>query len=390
MSRFRQWREELLDYLTDQAAGGPFLLVLDEFPYLAEAAPALPSILQEAWDHRWPGTRARLVLNGSHITAMTRLEATDQPLFGRRTGRLRFPPFHAEHVRAFVPDYGTRDVLLTYGIFGGLPGHLALLRPDEDLATNVVRLVLDPGGRLADEAEHVLDAFLTDAEVPYSVLRAIATGERTWSGITKRVGKPGGSLSRPLRWLEEMQLVARAVPVTENPKTSRRTLYWITDPYVGFWHRFVAPLAATGETSLSAPERLWEGRVRPGLDDYMGRVFEDVCRAWVARTARLPFRPSRVGAWWDASSANEIDVVALGPDREVLVAECKWGEFDDRDLATLRARAALLLGELPAAAREGPLHVACFSARGEWGAGVAREVAGGTVLGFTGEDVLSF
>src|SRR5699024_11005655 len=135
----------------------------------------------------------------------------DQPLYGRRTGRLTFPPFEAEDVRAFVPDYSARDVLVAYGIVGGLPGHLGLLRAEQDLETNVTRLLLNPDGRLADEAEHMLDAFLGDADIHYSVLQAIARGERTWSRITGRLGKPGGSLSRPMRWLEEMHLVRRLV-----------------------------------------------------------------------------------------------------------------------------------------------------------------------------------
>lgn len=385
---FARW-EALLDYLTSRAGGEPFLLVLDEFPFLAESAPALPSILQAAWDHAWPGSRVRLILNGSHVSAMTRLEAHDQPLYGRRTGRLRFPPFTADQVRAFVPGYDARDLLRTYGIFGGLPGHLALLRPDDDLATNVARLVLDPGGRLADEAEHVLDAFLADADVHYSVMQAVAAGERSWSKITSRVGKPGGSLSRPLKWLEEMQLVTRTVPITEDPGSSRRALYRITDPYLAFWHRFIAPLVRSGETSMTPPTMLWDTRVRPGLDDHMGRTFEDVCRTWVARTSRLPFRPARVGSWWDASSVNELDVVALGPERDLLVGECKWGDFNDDDLRTLRTRASLLQGELPVGFRGGAVHLACFSASGRWGPAVAREIAAGTVLGFTAEDVLT-
>jgi len=200
-------------------------------------------------------------------------------------------------VRAFVPDCDARDVLLTCGIFGGLPGHLALLRPDENLATNIARLILDPSGRLAAAAERMLDASLGEADVHYSIIQAIATGEQTWKNITQRVGEPSGSVSRPRKWLEEMQYVARIIPVTENALTSRRTLYRIVDPYIAFWHRFVAPLLATGETSLSAADVLWAGRVAPGLNDYMGRQFEEMCRAWVGRTTRLPFRPSRVGTW---------------------------------------------------------------------------------------------
>jgi uncharacterized protein len=384
---FPTW-EDLFAYLTERAGTEPLLLVLDEFPYLAEAAPALPSILQSVWDHRWAGTRIKLVLNGSHISAMTRLEDADQPLYGRRTGRLHFPPFHLEDVRAFVPDYDALDVLRTYAIMGGLPGHLALLRPDEDLATNVARLMLNPSGRLADDAERMLDAFLGEADVHYSILQAIATGAHTWKDITKRVGKPGGSLSRPMKWLEEMQFVTRVVPLTQNPDTSRRSLYRIADHYIAFWHRFVAPLLAAGETSLTPADALWAGRVAPGLNDYLGHPFEQMCRAWVSRTSRLPFRPSRVGAWWDGTSQNEIDLVALGPDRALLVGECKWGAFDDRDLQLLRTRSALLHTELPPAAQGGRLLLACFSARGDWGPEVAREIDAGTVLGFTAEDLL--
>lgn len=385
---FRSW-EDLFVYLTERAAGAPLMLVLDEFPYLADAAPALPSILQSVWDHQWLGTQMKVVLNGSHITAMTRLEAADQPLYGRRTGRLQFPPFHVEHVQAFVPDYDARDVLLTYGIFGGLPGHLALLRPDDDLATNVARLILNPSGRLADDAEHMLDAFLGEADVHYSILQAIATGEQTWKNITQRIGKPGGSLSRPMNWLEEMQFIARIVPVTANARTSRRTRYRVVDPYIAFWHRFVAPLLVSGETSLTSPDMLWAGRIAPGLNEYMGQPFEEMCRAWVGRTARLPFRASRVGSWWDGTSQNEVDIVALGADRELLVGECKWGSLTDDDLMTLRRRAALVQSELPAAAQGGPLTIACFSAVGAWGPAVAQAIKAGTVLGFTAEDLLT-
>ena len=70
---------------------------------------------------------------------MQRLEQADQPLYGRRTGRLMFPPFTHEYASAFVPAYTARERLITFSIFGGLPGHLALLDAKRGLAANVVR-----------------------------------------------------------------------------------------------------------------------------------------------------------------------------------------------------------------------------------------------------------
>jgi AAA+ ATPase superfamily predicted ATPase len=383
---FPDW-EALLGYLTERSSARPFLLVLDEFPYMSDAAPALPSILQDWWDHHWQGTRFKLVLSGSHITAMRQLEAAQQPLYGRRTRRLILKPFGPADVSAFVPKYDPVARLETYGIVGGLPGHLSLLDPSLDLAGNVASLVLDPAGRLVDEAQHMLDAFLGDAAVQYSIVEAIATGDHTWKGITSRVGRSGGSLTRPLEWLIDMQVITRTVPITEkDPRKSRRGLYRVTDPYVAFWHRFVAPLAAVGSIGLVDPATLWRDAIASHLPDYMGFVFEEASRDAVRRALlTLPFAPARVGEWWDATSSNQIDVVALGGDREMLVGECKWGGVTKGDLDELERRAQLLAAELGGVRRT---HLAVFSGSGRFDAGVKAASKTGRVQVYTAADMV--
>lgn len=381
---FPSW-EELFGYVTRRADGTPFFLVLDEFPYLAAAAPALSSIIQSLWDHQWADTRIKLVLSGSYITAMNRLEAMDQPLYGRRTAKLMVKPFSFADAVRFMPGYDVRDQLIAYGLFGHLPGHLALVDATRPLRENVAEALLTPTGRLVDEAQHMLDAFTVDAHVHYSIIEAIVAGERTWSGITKRVGRSGGSLLRPLQWLEEMQVIGRVVPVTENtPQRSKRVLYRVIDPYVAFWHRTVARLVNAGSLGLVPPERLWDEVVEPDLDDYMGSVFEEICRDFVRHTDRLPFQPLRVGEWWDATSQNQVDVVAVGSRGDLLVGECKWGRVTAAHLATLRSRASTIAAELGKIQK---VHTALFSGRGEFDADVRREADAGTVLLFAPEDL---
>ena len=110
---------------------------------------------------------------------MQQLEEGDQPLYGRRTARISMQPSSFLQIADFVPQYSSEDLLRAYGIFGGLPGHPALLDPRADLAANVARVVLNPNGRLFDDSQHMLDAFLADAVVHYSIVEAIARGERT-------------------------------------------------------------------------------------------------------------------------------------------------------------------------------------------------------------------
>jgi AAA+ ATPase superfamily predicted ATPase len=343
---FPSW-EALLDELTERARRKPLCIIVDEFPYLADATPGLTSILQRYWDHDWQKLPIKLIFSGSHITAMQHLEAGDQPLYGRRTARIPFMPFPYWHLPTFMPKYSLEDTLRAYAIFGGLPGHLALLNPKAQLASNVAQLVLRPSGRLFDDAQHMLDAFVANAEVHYSIIEAIARGERTWSRITSRVGRDGGALLRPIQWLQEMGLVRRVVPITEaNARASKRAVYEIADSYLTFWHRFVAPLASTGGTETTDGELLWRKLIAPRLDDYMGEVFEGICRDFVSRGVGLKFKPVRVGRWWDATMANEIDIVASDGGTRVLVAECKWGSVDSRDLEKLHERATVMVREL--------------------------------------------
>ena len=341
--------DALLEYVVERAAGGPFALVLDEFPYLADAAPALPSILQSWWDHRLADTRVTLVLSGSHVTAMKRLTRADQPLYGRRTGRVDVGPFDYSDAARFVPEWAPKEKLRLYAVFGGLPGHLALVDPTQTLAENAARHLLDTSGRLHDEAAHAFDAFLADAAVHYSVVEAIASGERRWSRIASRVGKQTSALQRPLEWLLDMEVVERVAPVTEYPRPSpKRTLYRLSDPYLAFWHRFVADVKGRGLAALVEPSALWERIVAPRLDEaHVAHVFEEACRQFVARGAHpsLPFRPVQVGSWWSADSTEEVDVVALDGQGGLLVGECKWGAVRARDLDRLVRRGALVAAE---------------------------------------------
>jgi uncharacterized protein len=369
--------EALFEYLTAQLDDQPFLLVLDEFPYLSSAVPSLTSVIQKFWDHDWQDTRIRLVLCGSYISAMKQLEQVDQPLYGRRTARMTFEPFACRDAARFIESWTPRDKLLLYAMVGNLPGHLALVDADLSLADNIAELMLEAGGRLVDEAQHMLDAFVPDAAVHYSIIEAIATGERTWSGITSRVGKSGGALSRPLSWLEEMQIIERVVPITEKkPKRSKRAVYRITDPYLSFWHTLLAPLVRAGSIGLARPEDVWRESIEPALDDHMGAIFEQICRTDVSSGRHIPFRPLRVGSWWDAHGQNEVDVVAVGPDDALLVGECKWGPVSGRHLHRLRERARRVAEEFDGA---GEIHLALFSGRGDADGVVESAAAKGEV-----------
>ncbi len=135
-------------------------------------------------------------------------------------------------------------------------------------------------------------------------------------------------LSPYFKQLEKLLLLERRLPATVPPKKrdgSRKGRYHLSDPYLRFYFRFVAPNLHLVEQELSGV--LWQ-RVRDQFRAFVGMTaFEDLCREWTlarARAGDLPFLPERVGSHWARDA--QVDVVAVDwQSKAILLGECKWG-----------------------------------------------------------------
>jgi hypothetical protein len=353
--RFNSW-EAALAYLTRVARNEPFVVALDEFPYLCQDNPALPSIVQKWWDTTGQASRLFLVLCGSRIGFMEHeLLAERSPLFGRRTGQERLGPLLPWEATRFFPDYSARDRLAAYGLLGGIPAYLERFRPNQSLKSNVMREALDPQGFLYDEVHFLLRTELTQITTYLTLLKAVAGGATRITEIAGRAGLPATAASRYLTTLRELGLVRRDVPFTEpHPEKSKRGIYVVSDPFVAFWCRFILPHQSLIQAGQG--ETVWREFVKPVLDTHLGLVFEEVCRQYVlhrwAENHGAP--PRRVGRLWAAE--YDLDVMAevvTGRERQVLVGECKWWKapVGRNVLDDLKARVASLPAEWRARVR---------------------------------------
>ncbi|MBQ9003813.1 MAG: DUF234 domain-containing protein [Eggerthellaceae bacterium] len=82
--------------------------------------------------------------------------------------------------------------------------------------------------------------------------------------------------------------------------------------------------------------------IAAALPEYMGPVFEAICRDWMWRqfaSGGLGFEFTDIGRWWGNDPAireeAEIDVVAVNGSETVLVGECKWRNVSAKTAASL-------------------------------------------------------
>ncbi|GAA3483584.1 ATP-binding protein [Streptomyces yanii] len=329
----------------------PSVIVIDEVPYLMDRVDAFEGMLQRTWDRLLSRKPVFLLLIGSDLSMMEALSSYDRPFHQRGRDMVLGPLTPADIAEMLDLDAATAfDATL---ITGGLPLLCREWRPGASMWEFLTTSLENPTSALLVSAERSLAAEFPPQAMGREVLRAIGTGERTFSNIARAAGGIAHStLSRAAELLIDKRVVAAELPLSLRPSKERR--YRVADPYMRFWLAFVEPHMAEIERLRGD---LTLARIRDHWTTWRGRAVEPLIRESLARALpddRLPAAPA-IGSYWTRSNDVEIDLV--GADRRpvakrlLFLGSIKWLEtspFDGHDLAALhRHRAAVTDAPVP-------------------------------------------
>ncbi|WP_020393220.1 ATP-binding protein [Kribbella catacumbae] len=329
----------------------PSVLVIDEVPYLMDRIDAFEGILQRTWDRLLSRKPVLLVLAGSDISMMESLNSYDRPFHQRGREMVVGPltPADLAEMLDLEPAAALDAALVT----GGLPLICREWRRGASMVEFLRKSLGDPTSALLVSAERSLAAEFPPQAMSGEILRAVGSGERTFSNIARAAGGLNHtSLTRAMQVLIDKRVVAAELPVSLRPSKERR--YRVADPYLRFWLKFLDPHMAEIERLRGD---LTLVRIKEQWSSWRGRAVEPLVRESLARilpVGELPAAPV-VGGYWTRSSDVEIDLV--GADREpvakklLFLGSIKWLEnsrFDAHDLAALhKHRAALTDDPVP-------------------------------------------
>lgn len=153
---------------------------------------------------------------------------------------------------------------------------------------NIKNTFLNPSSALFEEPENLLKQEVREPALYNAIITAIATGASRMSEISGKVG-------------ESNLIIAR------------------------------------GAADLAYK------RIEPYLSDYMGRVFEEICKQYLWKlllSGECPVEFSSLGRWWGNDPKEkrqaEIDILAEQDKNTALFGECKWTN-EKVDLGVLEA-----------------------------------------------------
>ena len=304
-----------------------FTLCLDEFPYLVEQSPELPSVLQKIVDEKQ--LKYNLVLCGSSQNMMYGLFLdSTAPLYGRADEIMRLAPIRLPYIQEALGLDATAAIE-EYSVWGGVPRYWELRESRSSLDDAMWHNILSGNGALFEEPIKLFQDDVKDIVKTSTIMSYIGTGANRLSEIAGRCDEPATNLSRPLKKLIDLGFLEKDIPFGIDEKNAKKSLYKIADPFMAFYYQFVVPNRSFIELNRRLPI---DQALNTHFSEYVSMQWEKMCRDAVTGNLVNGVVYGKAKRWGgsvlnEAKKAEQVefDVVAESIDKKyLLVGECKW------------------------------------------------------------------
>ncbi|MBQ3544461.1 MAG: ATP-binding protein [Lachnospiraceae bacterium] len=201
----------------------------------------------------------------------------ESPLYGRRTGQFKIQALSYKEIRDFNPTLTSEQQAFVYGITGGIPHYINKLAVVNDVDDALKDNLFNASSYLFEEPENLLKQELREPAIYNSVITAVAGGASHSNEIATKIGIEAPICAKYLKVLLDLNIMIKKTPITEKP--GKKTVYAIRDNFFRFWYRFVPH----NISSISARriEHIYDSVIKKHYADYMGHIFEQMCREYL-------------------------------------------------------------------------------------------------------------
>ena len=260
---------------------GRTIVLLDEISWMGGYDKTFPAYLKNAWDVQF-SRRADLVfvICGSVSAWIQENILRSKAFVGRVSLTLNLRELPLPDCAAFwgnrIGRVSTAEMADLLSVTGGVPKYLAEMRPELSADENIRRMCFLPQGYLFEDFDRIFnDIFRKTAEAKRKLLETLSHGAKTHGEIAEAASVGvGGHVSAALDELVEAGFVSRDSGLNpENGAQVREVRYRISDNYIRFYLRFIAPRAESirkGLFKMASMDQL------PGWKSILGIQFESL------------------------------------------------------------------------------------------------------------------
>lgn len=272
----KNWRD-VFQGLGEVIGTGKWIVVFDEFPWMAVGRSNLVSDLKLYWE-RWAENKdLALFLCGSVSSFMIKYLVHSKALHNRKTLEMCLGPLTPSESGLFIKQRGLWEKAQLYMCLGGVPKYLEQIDPKYSLEKNLNRSCFCSSGFFVNEFETLFKEQFRSIKTYQSIVEALAESPASLSelSVKTKIAK-GGGLHEHLQHLISAQFVREYSPFTvAHKKRTRTKLYKLIDPFLIFYTRYID--RNRDVISMNTHENLFRSIAGPSIEQYYGFAFERLC-----------------------------------------------------------------------------------------------------------------
>lgn len=322
----------IFEYLNNNYSD--YIFVIDEYSYLKEyyltskkkdsyqEALRIDSSFQKIIDEYLSNNS--LILCGSSLSIMKDLIEYNSPLYDRFKYVLNLKEFSYNEIKDFFPNYSNKQLVEIYSIFGGSPNVLNKIDTNEDLFTNIKKLILDDNSKIRNHISlNILNEFNKDNDLSL-ILNVIKNGAKSYTDIATKCNLlTTGLLDKKLKKLIDLDLIEKIYPINmEN--NNKKSLYEIKDNLLKFYYTYV--YGKESFLNLYSADRYFDEFINKSLNEFISRRFERIVRDYFQISIKKGFYGDIINVGSYFSDNNEFDCVLKRKDFTYSVYEAKYYE----------------------------------------------------------------
>lgn len=315
--------EKLFEFIGNKAKDERIVFFIDEYPYLAKQCPYIQSVLQKIIDISWKKTNLFFVLCGSLVAFMKdEVLAEAAPLHGRASLELKLQPFNYRDTARFVQKYSFEDQAIVYGLTNGVAKYIEQFDDTKSLEQNIIDEYFSFGGYFTEEQVKTIITSEKQSPALYnSIVSAVATGHTKNSEIASCVGMD--DITYPLKMLLKAEIIEK--------RLAKTPYYVLNDTMLVFWFKYVNRAISLINAGKGA--KYYQDYVSDKLHDFMGNVFEKMCKDYLLMKAGEDIYPivTEIDNYLkyvldDDGKPKQIEIDILGKDGKdiLIIGECKF------------------------------------------------------------------
>lgn len=302
ISTFDNWEKAFL-FLVNESKSKKILLIVDEFPYIAQNNKEILSVLQKIWDQQNDNNEIMFVITGSSLSYIEdEILSTESPLYGRTTATIKLDSLSFYDAQGILKSFTLEDQIKYYSILGGIPRYLKILDHKLSFKENIIKYLINKFSFLYQEVNLLMREELREPSTYYAILSSVAFGNNTIKDIAKDTLLDKTKINVYLKNLIQLNVLYKRVPLLlpDEKANQHRSLYLFNEPYFHFYFRYIVSNLSVIEKM--DPDDFFEIKIKPDIDNFIEKNFQEIGLEYLKRenaNNKLEHHYEMIGNTWN-------------------------------------------------------------------------------------------